>query len=64
MTADYVRKHGRRMDVDAFHEGIKAGTIKNARIDAFGSGYGEPYQSVRTVWGWLGDELVWSEVEL
>lgn len=64
VTADYVRKRGRRMDVAEFHEGIRTGMIKNARMDAFGDGYGEPYQPIRTVWGWRGDELVWSEVEI
>ena len=64
MTADYVRKRGRRMDVGAFHEGIRTGKIKDARMDAFGDGYGEPYQPIRTVWGWCDDEIVWSEVEI
>lgn len=62
VTPDYAKKHGRQMGIKHFNAEVKIGLVQDARIDSFGDGYGEPYNPIRTVWGWKNGELVWSEV--
>lgn len=60
LTEDEIKK-GRRIPLLEFNELCVLGKIKRAEVSGFGDGYGEPYNPKRLVFGYINDELVWSE---
>lgn len=45
-----------------FNEGVRDDTIKDATMESFGDGYGEPYTPNRRAWGTMDGTLVWAWV--
>ena len=62
LTPEEIRKQGKRLPKSSFDKFGRKGKIKDAQMESFGDGYGEPYNSHRLIFDYLNDELVWTEL--
>ncbi len=62
LTTEQIRHHGKRLPKSEFDKLCREKKIKNAQMDSFGNGYGEPYHPNRLIFGYLDNELVWTEL--
>jgi hypothetical protein len=56
-----VIKKGLRLEKNDFDNLCRSGDIEHPYIDAFGDGYGEPYNPKRIIWGYRDNQLIWTE---